>query len=62
MLSREIQVLTCTEEEGSRIKQVWMPVTMSSKVAALVESTQLLWLMMRNAQQVRFRLIANSSE
>lgn len=53
--NREVQVLTCVEEETipPRTKQYWVPVTMSGQVAALVESTQLLWLMMRDAEQVR---------
>lgn len=47
-------MLTCVEEETipPRIKQYWVPVTMSGQVAALVESTQLLWLMMRDAEKV----------
>lgn len=51
---REVQVLTCVEEEAvpARIKQYWVPVTMSGQVAALVESTQLLWQMMRDAGKV----------
>lgn len=54
--NREVQVLTCVEEETvpPRTKQYWVPVTMSGQVASLVESTQLLWLMMRDAEQVRF--------
>lgn len=52
--NREVQVLTCVEEETipPRTKQYWVPVTMSGQVAALVESTQLLWLMMHDAEQV----------
>ena len=51
---REIKVLTCIEEDvfPTRIKQFWVPVTMSGQVAALVESTQLLWQMKPDPQQV----------
>lgn len=49
----EIKVLTCIEEDvfPTRIKQFWVPVTMSGQVAALVESTQLLWQMKPDPQQ-----------
>ena len=52
---RQVQVLTCILEESfpaGRIKEFWVPVAMSGQVAALVESTQLLWLMQHNAEQV----------
>ncbi|XP_057365857.1 uncharacterized protein LOC130686728 [Daphnia carinata] len=66
----EVQVLTCVEEEviPPRTKQYWVPVTMSGQVAALVESTQLLWLMMRDAEQCldhiesRLRFLCQKSE
>jgi hypothetical protein len=56
-------VLTCVEEETipPRTKQYWVPVTMSGQVAALVESTQLLWLMMRDAEQVRILSFFNQT-
>ena len=53
-MNREIQVLTCVEDEvTSRTKQFWVPITMSGQVSALVESTQLLWQLTRNPEQVR---------
>jgi len=49
----EIQVLTCIEEDvfPPRVKQFWVPVTMSGQVAALIESTQLLWQMKQDPEQ-----------
>lgn len=66
----EVQVLTCVEDETipPRTKQYWVPVTMSGQVAALVESTQLLWLMMRDSEQCldhiesRLRFLCQKSE
>ena len=53
---REVQVLTSTKDDSypPRFKQNWVPVTMSGQVADLVESTQLLWSMLRDSEQVTF--------
>ena len=61
---REIQVLTCIEEDvfPPRVKQFWVPVTMSGQVAALIESTQLLWQMKQDPEQVLSHLQTNSEK
>lgn len=49
-------MLTCIEEDvfPTRVKQLWVPVTMSGQVAALIESTQLLWQMKQDPEQVLY--------
>ena len=51
-------MLTCIEENVSpvRVKQLWVPVTMSGQVAALIESTHLLWQMKQDPEQVLFNV------
>lgn len=58
LFCREVQVLTCIEENVSpvRVKQLWVPVTMSGQVAALIESTHLLWQMKQDPEQVLFNV------